>query len=133
MESNKNTGLRNEQLNPCPEEPNCVCSQYPEDKSHHEEPWAYRDTQPKALNLVLEVLQAEDNATIVEHDEDYIHAEFKIPVFGFIDDVEFYIPEGREVIHYRSASRLGKWDFNVNKNRMKTLRDKLVKAGLNLL
>ena len=47
---------------------------------------------------------------------------------GFVDDVEFYFPESsinQTTIHVRSASRLGYSDFNVNRERVESLRLKL--------
>lgn len=38
----------------------------------------------------------------------------------FVDDVEFWFPPGRDsVVEYRSASRLGNFDFDINRKRIK--------------
>jgi len=51
----------------------------------------------------------------------YLHAEFRSAVFGFVDDVEFYVsPPG--TLQVRSASRTGYSDFGVNRERVETLR-----------
>jgi uncharacterized protein (DUF1499 family) len=44
---------------------------------------------------------------------------------GYVDDVEFYLDEGANVIHVRSASRLGKSDLGVNRQRVEEIRAKL--------
>lgn len=37
-----------------------------------------------------------------------------------VDDVEFWFPPGKKpVVEYRSASRLGNFDFDVNRKRIK--------------
>lgn len=41
---------------------------------------------------------------------------------GFVDDVEFLLDAGARVIHVRSASRLGRRDFGVNRARIEALR-----------
>jgi uncharacterized protein (DUF1499 family) len=43
---------------------------------------------------------------------------------GFVDDVEFFLDEGANVIHVRSASRLGQSDLGVNRKRVETIRAK---------
>ena len=38
----------------------------------------------------------------------------------FIDDVEFWFPPGnRSLVEYRSASRIGKTDFDINRKRIR--------------
>lgn len=37
-----------------------------------------------------------------------------------VDDVEFWFPPGRNsIVEYRAASRLGNYDFDYNKKRIK--------------
>ena len=40
----------------------------------------------------------------------------------FVDDVELYYDEKAGLIHVRSASRLGRRDFGVNRKRVEALR-----------
>ena len=42
-----------------------------------------------------------------------------------MDDVEFLLDEGASVIHVRSASRLGRKDFGVNRARIEAIRARL--------
>ncbi len=56
--------------------------------------------------------------TLVEKSPNYLRAEYKSSVFKFVDDVEFYIDDNQKLIHLRSASRSGYYDFGVNKKRM---------------
>ena len=48
---------------------------------------------------------------------------------GFIDDVEFYFPPGSSTVEYRSASRIGESDGDINRKRIKALRQALEKKG----
>jgi uncharacterized protein (DUF1499 family) len=41
---------------------------------------------------------------------------------GFVDDVEFLADRASGVVHVRSASRLGRRDFGVNRARIEELR-----------
>jgi uncharacterized protein (DUF1499 family) len=61
-------------------------------------------------------------SNIVTEQALYIHAEFTSAVFRFIDDAEVYIDDNQKVIHFRSAARLGYYDFGVNRQRMETIR-----------
>ena len=62
-----------------------------------------------------------ERARIVRSADDYLHAEFRSAVFGFVDDMEFYFsPPG--TIEVRSASRTGYYDFGVNRERVEAVR-----------
>lgn len=40
----------------------------------------------------------------------------------FVDDVEFWFPPGKKsIVQYRSASRIGNFDFDINRKRIKVL------------
>lgn len=53
-----------------------------------------------------------------------------LSLLQFIDDVEFYFPPGdRSVVEYRSASRIGESDGNINRKRIKAIRQALEKKG----
>ncbi|MDA7848031.1 DUF1499 domain-containing protein, partial [Sulfurospirillum sp.] len=54
-------------------------------------------------------------------------AEFSSKLFGFVDDVEFYFPvtqSNTTTIHMRSASRLGRSDFGVNRKRIEKIKSR---------
>ncbi|MBD0265996.1 MAG: DUF1499 domain-containing protein, partial [Tolypothrix sp. Co-bin9] len=59
---------------------------------------------------------------------DYLYAEFKSALMGFVDDVEFYLDPKAKVIQVRSASRLGQSDLGVNRKRIETIRAKLAEV-----
>ena len=61
---------------------------------------------------------------IIKKDSNYLHVEFKTKIMGFVDDVEFYFPE-EKLIQIRSASRIGRSDFGVNRKRMESIRKEL--------
>lgn len=68
------------------------------------------------------IVAAMPAARIVESRPDYLYAEFKSKWLGFVDDGEFYLDEQAGVIHVRSASRLGRGDFGVNRRRVEAIR-----------
>lgn len=64
-----------------------------------------------------------------ERDRNYIYAEFKSRTLGFVDDVEFFLPEEQAVLHVRSASRVGYDDLGKNKRRVEWVRKQLSKES----
>ncbi|XP_066368047.1 uncharacterized protein [Miscanthus floridulus] len=91
-------------------------------------------TKEEAMKELIEVVTKTkpDNFTprIVDKTDDYIRVEYESPIFGFVDDVEFWFPPGNKpLVQYRSASRSGFIDFNANKKRVKELRLALEKKG----
>ena len=59
---------------------------------------------------------------LVKAETNYIHAEFRSLIFRFVDDVEFVFPPAEKIIHVKSASRTGYYDFGVNRRRVERLR-----------
>ncbi len=118
-----NLGARASQLSPCPSTPNCVNSQS-QDAVHRIEPFTY-DSSAEGMANLKTALQSFRRAKVVAERENYLYAEFTIPVVGFVDDVEFLLDKDAKVIHVRSASRLGESDLGVNRKRIETLRAKV--------
>lgn len=122
-------GLTKQMLQECPSSPNCVVSQYPKDEDHYLKPWTY-NAPPSVFREKLDELLAETkNAEVLKSTPNYLHVAFTVPVVGFVDDVEFYLPENEKVVHYRSASRVGYSDLGVNKRRMESIRKALIRRG----
>lgn len=114
-------GLNNDRLSPCPESPNCVVSQNG-DESHSIVAIPYTGDRASAKETLLKVLSVVPRTEIVEDSDNYIYAESTSRIFKFVDDVEFYLPEDENVIHVRSASRVGESDLGVNRRRIEQIR-----------
>ena len=117
-----------DRLAPCPGSPNCVSSQEPTG-ARHVEPFTYQGTQAEARARLIAVLHAIPRAKIVTADENFLHVEFRSAVFGFVDDVDILFDDGNKVIRVRSASRVGYYDFGVNRRRVEELRKRFMAAG----
>jgi uncharacterized protein (DUF1499 family) len=65
----------------------------------------------------------------VEDTGDYVHATVTTALWRFVDDVEFLWSEAEGVIHFRSASRLGRSDLGTNRRRMERIAAKLAAAA----
>jgi uncharacterized protein (DUF1499 family) len=87
-------------------------------------PLAAKD--PAAAWAKLEkILRASNDAKIITAEADYLYAEFTTKLLGFVDDVEFLLDAPNRHIHVRSASRLGRKDFDVNRQRIESIRRQL--------
>ena len=67
---------------------------------------------------IIEVVKGMKGSKILEVSDSYIHAQFQSRVWRFKDDVEFFFDEVARTVHFRSASRVGYYDFGVNRRRM---------------
>lgn len=114
-------GCTEGRLSPCPDSPNCISSQS-SDESHYVEPLSYRGTLTEARKAVLSVIDEWPDSEIVEVMGHYVHAKFTSRFFRFVDDVEFCIDYDLRIIHVKSSSRLGYYDFGVNRRRIERIR-----------
>ena len=74
-----------------------------------------------AMARLRRVLGAMPGARIVADEGDALRVEFRTRVFRFVDDVELALDRTAGVIHFRSASRVGRNDFGTNRRRMAEL------------
>ncbi|MGA6926388.1 MAG: DUF1499 domain-containing protein [Desulfosarcina sp.] len=113
-------GVNDGHLAACPGSPNCVVSRTGSDR-HFIDPFDYSGQRTEAMAVIRQVIQGMDGTRIATETDHYLHVTFESKWMGFVDDVEFYFPD-RPVIHVRSASRVGYYDFGVNRRRMETIR-----------
>lgn len=115
-------------LPPCPESPNCDLRSY-----------EFQTTSTKLTSTFVKALETLNAHEISESNKDstiQIDAVFKIPVFGWLDDVTILIASSDKdssltYAHLRSASREGYSDLGVNKRRLNKIY-KNVHKELNL-
>jgi uncharacterized protein (DUF1499 family) len=119
-----NLGVNNGKLAPCPNSPNCVSSQST-DAVHQIAPLTFTSTPEAAIANLKSIIESLPKTQIISESPDYLYAEFKSALLGFVDDVEFYLDRNANVIQVRSASRLGQSDLGVNRQRIETIRAKL--------
>lgn len=102
----------------CPNSPNCINSEYPEDKSHYLAPFIFPKADTKQIMMYAKVILTEMGASSITIENDYLTAIFTSSVFKFIDDFELRLDKEQQTLHIRSASRVGYSDFGVNKQRV---------------
>lgn len=115
-----NLGVTNGQLAPCPDSPNCVATQSAT-PSQKMPPLAYSGSLTEAKARLGQVVQAMPGASLLTDQANYLAYVFRSRLIGFPDDVEFYFDDAAKVIHFRSASRLGRGDLGVNRARIEAI------------
>ena len=120
-------GVRNGNLKSPPSSPNAVSSQA--SGGYHQIAPIARKGPEQAMKALKAIVESTPNARIVEMKPDYLYAEYTSALMGFVDDVEFYFPPNGNIIHVRSASRLGHSDLGVNRKRIEAIRASLAQAG----
>ena len=115
-------GIVNGRLTACPDSPNCVSTQ-DTDATHGMDVLPLGADIDAARADINQILREMPGVTFVTVNPDYIHAEFRSPFWGFVDDVEFQFDVENAAIHFRSASRLGYGDMGANRKRMETIRE----------
>jgi uncharacterized protein (DUF1499 family) len=122
----RSLGLKDGRLASCGRRLNCVCSQAdPGDAQRYVAPIAFKGTAGEAIAAARVAVGRMPRATVVRVAENYLHAEFKSKLLGLVDDVEFTFDEAARLLHVRSASRLGRRDFGVNRKRVEALRSEI--------
>jgi len=119
-------GVREGQLQDCPSKPNCVFSQSVND-DQKVTPLPLKGSPQETMQALVKVIKDMERTQIIEQKDDYLRVEFKSSLLQFVDDVEFYIPEGKSEVQTRSASRLGHSDLGVNRKRIESIRQSLEK------
>jgi uncharacterized protein (DUF1499 family) len=88
------------------------------------EPFKYSGDGKAALQKIAGILQGMERTTIVKQEPSYLYAQAGTALLKFTDDVEFYLDDAAGVIHVRSASRIGRKDLGVNRQRVEAVRAK---------
>jgi uncharacterized protein (DUF1499 family) len=124
-------GVNNERLKPPSKTRNSVSSQAYLHSDHIQmqyasiEPLPFKNNNAAAsMQALLAVLKSMPGMTIVDAKPDYIYAQSQTKWLKFVDDVEFWVNPAKSVIDVRSASRLGREDFGVNRKRIEEIRAK---------
>ena len=104
----------------CSGAPHCISSRATE-PDRRVLPLRYTSRMHVAQRVLVDLVAELPGSRIVRNEPGYVHAEIATPLMRFVDDVEFEIlPDS--VIHVRSSSRIGYYDFNVNRDRIEALR-----------
>ncbi len=118
-----NLGVKDGRLAPPKRTPNCVSSQAdPADAEHYVAPIAFAGKLSEAMPAARRAVESLPRTKIIACEERYLYAEFRSRLLGYVDDLELAFDEKARLFHVRSASRLGRRDFGVNRKRVEALR-----------
>lgn len=106
-------GLIDGRLAPLPNKPNAVSSEMGTSDDKAVAPIS------ATLNQVIAAIE-QTGGTITSQKADYVSAVYSSNIFKFIDDVE--LRQEGDLVHIRSASRVGYSDRGVNKKRVESIR-----------
>ena len=114
-------GLFDARLQGCSSKPNCVCSEYPGERAYID-PLSFEGDPDAAFRKLITFLEEQPRVELVTVENHYVHAVFTTLIMRFRDDVEFRLDRQANLIHVRSASRVGYSDLGKNRDRVEWLR-----------
>lgn len=112
----------NVKLDSPPNAPRAVSSQVALDHRAYIAPFVVQGDAKLFFAQLKNVVAKQPRVNIVKQTEQYLHAEFTTAMLRFVDDVEFVLDAKAGVVHVRSASRIGYYDFNTNRKRIESIR-----------
>ena len=121
-QSGEANGLFEAKLTKCPDKPNCICTEFGADATHYIDPIVF--TQSNGLGFLSRLKNSirEMGGSIQAEADNYLAFTFTSSIFRFVDDLEIRIDKDQNMIHMRSASRVGRSDLGVNKKRIEQLK-----------
>ena len=84
-----------------------------------------RGRTPSDLERIRRICEGMPGAKVAKSDPGYLHVQFETRWMKFVDDTEFWFDPRAGLIHVRSASRMGRNDFGVNRARVEAIRARL--------
>lgn len=117
-------------LSPCPSASPCVSTQAT-DAGHAIEPIPYHESRDETRKRLVAILRSMPRAQVLTEASDYVHAVFPTRaggIFGCADDVEVYLDDRAKLVHLRSSSCTGYFDFGANRSRIEEIRRKVLSA-----
>jgi uncharacterized protein (DUF1499 family) len=124
-------GARDGRLKPPSKTPNSVSSQadmwvqHPMQDYARIVPLALKGDGPATIAQIKRIVETMPGAKVVESRPDYLYVQFSTRLMKFVDDAEFWFDPASGVVQVRSASRLGRKDFGVNRARVEAIRQAL--------
>jgi uncharacterized protein (DUF1499 family) len=124
-------GARDGRLKPPSMSPNSVSSQaglypdHPQRAYAQIAPLPVDGSGPQTLERLRRIVEAMPGAKVVKADSGYLYVQFTTPMMKFVDDAEFWVDPRANVIQVRSASRIGRKDFGVNRARIEAIRARM--------
>ena len=77
------------------------------------------------MSKLIGIVESLPRIEVIRKESNYLYFTQTSLIFRFKDDVEFYFKESENKLHFRSASRVGRKDFGVNKKRIEQILNQL--------
>lgn len=128
-----NLGLRDGRLKRPSMTPNSVSSQADLHADHAMRAYARIEPLPASgdaqtsIARLRQVIEAMAGAKVIDQQADYLRVEFESRWMRFVDDAEFWFDPVAKVVQVRSASRVGRKDYGVNRVRIESIRRRLAR------
>jgi len=123
-------GLVDSKLSRCPASPNCISSEYPEDKLHFTEPLDISDYKFEKLSQAIIDAINNTGGKPASIEKNYISATYTSNIFRYVDDFEIRIDSNSNLLHIRSASRVGHSDLGANLKRIQQFKNQFKSSKL---
>ena len=128
-------GVANGRLKAPATTPNSVSSQaalhagHPMQQAAAIHPLPLQGSPAHTMARLRQVALALPGASLAAEREGYLYLQVRSRWLGFVDDVEFWADPAAGVVQLRSASRIGRKVFGVNRARIEQVRAALLAAG----
>ena len=96
---------------------------------HRVAPFAVAGDSAQTLRRLADIVGSMPRTRIVVATDTRLHAVCRTRLMRFRDDLEFRYSPTEDVVHVRSVSRLGVFDFGVNRRRVERVRRRFEGAG----
>ncbi|WP_295870986.1 DUF1499 domain-containing protein [uncultured Zhongshania sp.] len=118
-------GADNGKFQACPAAPHCVSSTE-NNSEKYIAPISVKsqDDWQRLQNLLLAMPRTE----LISRDTHYLHAVTSTAIMRYKDDVELLYTPSKNTVDVRSSSRIGYYDFEVNRERIETLRSEFQRS-----
>lgn len=123
-------GVKDGRLKPPSRTPNSVSSQAwlwpgPRDRAAQIDPLPATGDAAATMARLRAIVETMPGARITQARNDYLRVEFSTRWMKFVDDAEFWFDPSIRVVQVRSAARLGRSDYGVNRERIEAIRARL--------
>lgn len=121
-------GVKDGRLKPPSRTPNSVSSQadlypdHPQREYARIEPFPLRGDAAASIARLRAIVERAPGMAVVTAESGYLYAQCTTRLMRYVDDLEFWADPAAGVVHVRSASRVGRRDFGVNRERVEAIR-----------
>lgn len=85
-------------------------------------PFQMATSVTEAKKNIKDLILSYNNTKLIEESDHYLHFIFTTKGFHFKDDVEFYFDSEKNIIDFKSQSRIGYSDMGMNRERYEMIK-----------